>query len=158
MGADISLENGRLFGQEPVADIRARASVLRGTKVDPRLVSLAIDEFPVLFVAAARAKGKTEFSGIGELRVKESDRIATMAAGLQNLGIRVEEKPDGATVHCGQFKGGEVDSHGDHRVAMSLAVAGSIADKPVTVNDVAAVDTSFPGFTACMRKLGVDIQ
>jgi 3-phosphoshikimate 1-carboxyvinyltransferase len=81
-----------------------------------------------------------------------------MAAGLKNLGIQVEESADGATVHCGQFSGGEVDSHGDHRVAMSLAIAGSIAKGQVTVNDVAAVDTSFPGFTACMGQLGVDVR
>ena len=158
MGADISLQNARLYGEEPVADIRVRSSTLHGGAVDPRLVSLAIDEFPVLFVAAAAAAGKTEFSGIGELRVKESDRIAAMASGLRNLGIQVDETDDGATVHGGQFHGGEVDSHGDHRVAMSLAVAATVADSAVTVNDVAAVNTSFPGFTDCLGKLGVDIQ
>lgn len=158
MGADISLQNARLFGAEPVADIRVRASRLEGGQVDPRLVSLAIDEFPVLFVAAAAATGQTVFSGIGELRVKESDRIAAMADGLRNLGIQVDETEDGATVHGGQFRGGEVQSHGDHRVAMSLAVAATVADDSVTVHDVAAVNTSFPGFTECLRQLGVDIQ
>lgn len=158
MGADISLENRRLYGEEPVADIRVRSSALQGTAIDPDLVSLAIDEFPVLFVAAARASGKTVFSGIGELRVKESDRIATMATGLRNLGIQVDESNDGAVVHCGAFASGEVESHGDHRVAMSLAVAGSIAAGPVTVNDVAAVDTSFPGFTNCLGKLGINVR
>jgi len=158
MGADISLQNARLYGEEPVADIRVRSSTLHGGPVDPRLVSLAIDEFPVLFVAAAAASGKTEFSGIGELRVKESDRIAAMASGLQNLGIQVDETDDGATVHGGRFSGGIVESHGDHRVAMSLAVAATVADSAVTVNDVAAVNTSFPGFTDCLGKLGVDIQ
>ena len=98
------------------------------------------------------------FSGLEELRVKESDRIATMADGLRRLGIRVDETPDGATVHGGRFEGGEVDSHGDHRVAMSLAVAGSVAQNAVTVNDVAPVDTSFPGFVSCMAKLGISIQ
>ena len=158
MGADISLQDARLYGEEPVADIRVRSSTLHGGAVDPRLVSLAIDEFPVLFVAAAAALGKTEFSDIGELRVKESDRIAAMADGLRNLGIQVDETDDGATVHGGQFRGGEVQSHGDHRVAMSLAVAATVADDAVTVNDVAAVNTSFPGFTECLGKLGVDIQ
>jgi len=158
MGADISLENKQLYGEEPVADIRVRSSTLQGCAIDPDLVSLAIDEFPVLFVAAARAKGKTVFSGIGELRVKESDRIATMATGLRNLGIRVDESDDGAVVHWGDFQGGEVESHGDHRVAMSLAVAGCVAAGPVTVNDVAAVDTSFPGFKDCLGKLGIDVQ
>jgi len=158
MGANISLQNARLFGEEPVADIRVRASTLHGGPVDPRLVSLAIDEFPVLFVAAAAASGKTGFSGIGELRVKESDRIAAMASGLRNLGIHVDETHDGATVHGGQFRGGVVESHGDHRVAMSLAVAATVADDTVTVNDVTAVNTSFPGFKECLSKLGVDIQ
>jgi 3-phosphoshikimate 1-carboxyvinyltransferase len=158
MGADICLQNARLYGEEPVADIRVRASILRGGAVDPKLVSLAIDEFPVLFVAAAAASGKTEFTGIGELRVKESDRIAAMASGLRNLGIRVDETDDGATVHGGKFRGGIVESHGDHRVAMSLAVAATVADDTVTVKDVAAVNTSFPGFTDCLGRLGVDIQ
>ena len=158
MGGDISLENSQLLGQEPVADIRVRSSKLYGGPVDPALVSLAIDEFPVLFVAAAAASGKTEFSGIGELRVKESDRIAAMAEGLRNIGIRVDESADGAVVHGGRFSGGTVESHGDHRVAMSLAIAGTIASDPVVVRDVDAVDTSFPGFVACMASIGVDIE
>ena len=158
MGADIRLENARLYGEEPVADIRVRSSTLHGGPVDARLVSLAIDEFPALFVAAAAAKGSTEFSGIAELRVKESDRIASMATGLRILGIRVDESDDGAVVHGGKFTGGRVDSQGDHRVAMSLAIAGTIAADTVTVNDVAAVNTSFPGFAACLAQLGVAIQ
>jgi 3-phosphoshikimate 1-carboxyvinyltransferase len=158
MGADIQLQNPRLYGAEPVADIRVRASTLHGGPVDSRLVSLAIDEFPVLFVAAAAATGQTRFSGIGELRVKESDRIAAMAEGLRKLGIQVDETEDGATVHGGQFRGGEVHSHGDHRVAMSLSVAATVADDSVTVHDVAAVNTSFPGFVDCLGQLGVDIQ
>jgi 3-phosphoshikimate 1-carboxyvinyltransferase len=156
MGADIGLEQPRLLGQEPVANIRVRSSDLQGGPVEPLLVSLAIDEFPVLFVAAAG--GKTTISGIGELRVKESDRIAAMAAGLRALGIEVEEFPDGAVVHGGQFSGGVVESHGDHRIAMSLAVAGTTAQEPVSVRDVAAVDTSFPGFCDCMAALNIDIK
>jgi 3-phosphoshikimate 1-carboxyvinyltransferase len=158
MGGDISLENSQLLGKEPVADIRVRSSGLHGGPVDPALVSLAIDEFPVLFVAAAAASGRTDFSGIGELRVKESDRISAMAKGLRNIGIRVDESADGAVVHGGQFSGGTVESHGDHRVAMSLAIAGTIASDPVIVCDVDAVDTSFPGFAACMTSIGVDIE
>jgi 3-phosphoshikimate 1-carboxyvinyltransferase len=157
MGADIRLENLRLLGEEPVADICVRSSRLHGGAVDPELVSLAIDEVPVLFVAAAAASGKTVFSGIGELRVKESDRIAAMADGMRRLGISVDESPDGAVVHGGRFGGGTVDSFGDHRIAMSLALAGTIAGGEVVVEDVAAVDTSFPGFTACMASIGVDI-
>jgi 3-phosphoshikimate 1-carboxyvinyltransferase len=158
MGGDITLENPRWFGREPVADIRVRASELRGGAIDPALVSLAIDEFPVLFIAAAAATGRTTFSGIGELRVKESDRIAVMAAGLRALGIDVDESDDGAVIRGGQIGGGEVDSHGDHRVAMSFAVAGTVASSPVTIRDVAAVDTSFPGFCDSMRNLGVNIR
>jgi 3-phosphoshikimate 1-carboxyvinyltransferase len=158
MGANISLENPRIFGTEPVADIHVRSSDLRGITVDPALVSLAIDEFPVLFVAAAAAKGTTVFSGLEELRVKESDRISTMASGLRALGIDVEESPDGATVRGGHFQAGEVRSFGDHRVAMSLAVAGTIAAGEVTVRDVATVQTSFPGFDDCLRDIGVNIE
>ncbi|HSN51279.1 MAG TPA: 3-phosphoshikimate 1-carboxyvinyltransferase [Woeseiaceae bacterium] len=158
MGASVALEHPRKLGEEPVADIRVRSSRLRGIEVDPALVSLAIDEFPVLFVAAAAAEGATRFTGIGELRVKESDRIAAMATGLRALGIRVDEFDDGAIVHGGRFGGGEVQSFGDHRIAMSLAVAGTVAEGPVTVHDVAAVETSFPGFAACLAGTGADIR
>lgn len=158
MGADITLENPQLLGEEPVADIRVRSSKLRGGIVDPALVSLAIDEFPILFVAAAAALGKTVFSGIGELRVKESDRISAMADGMRILGISVDETPDGATVHGGRFSGGIVQSCGDHRVAMSLALAGTIASDEVIVDDVAAVDTSFPGFRDVMAAFGAEIS
>lgn len=158
MGAEISFENPQLFGEEPTADIRVRSSRLQGGTVNPDLVSLAIDEFPVLFVAAAAASDKTVFSGLGELRVKESDRIAAMAAGMRILGIEVDESEDGAVVHGGRFGGGIVQSHGDHRVAMSLAVAGSIATDDVIVENVAAVQTSFPGFQDCMAAIGADIR
>ena len=158
MGADIQLESPRLLGQEPVADVRVRASRLYGGPVDPALVSLAIDEFPALFVAAAAAHGKTTFTGIGELRVKESDRIAAMAAGLRALGIEVDESEDGAIVHGGSLSGGSVESCGDHRIAMSFAVAATIASDVVTVHDVATVDTSFPGFCDCLAMLGADIH
>ena len=158
MGADIQLESPRLLGQEPVADVRVRASRLHGRPVDPALVSLAIDEFPVLFVAAAAAHGKTTFTGIGELRVKESDRIAAMSAGLRALGIEVDESEDGAIVHGGKLSGGSVESCGDHRIAMSFAVAATIASDVVTVHDVATVDTSFPGFCDCLAMLGADIH
>jgi 3-phosphoshikimate 1-carboxyvinyltransferase len=157
MGARIELENRRDLGDEPVADIRVFSSDLKGIEVDPRLVSLAIDEFPVLFVAAAVAKGRTVFSGLSELRVKESDRIAAMAAGLDALGITVNETPDGAVITGGGFKGGQVESFGDHRVAMSLAITGTVADGPVRVRDVSAVDTSFPGYVTCLKCCGVDI-
>ncbi len=158
MGADISLEHPRLLGKEPVADIRVRASQLQGGPVDPALVSLAIDEFPALFVAAASASGKTTFSGIGELRVKESDRIAAMADGMRRLGIQVDESADGAVVHGGRFSGGEVESFHDHRVAMSLAMAATIADDEVMIRDVDNVDTSFPGFCERVATIGGEIE
>jgi 3-phosphoshikimate 1-carboxyvinyltransferase len=158
MGADLRLETPRLLGDEPVADIRVRSSRLSGGSVDPGLVSLAIDEFPVLFVAAAAATGKTTFSGLAELRVKESDRISAMADGMRALGIDVDETADGAVVHGGRFTGGTVNSHGDHRVAMSLALAGTVASGEVTVHDVDAVDTSFPGFCDLMNSIGANIQ
>lgn len=154
MGADIRLENPRFLGEEPVADISARSSTLRGIRVDPGRVPSAIDEFPLLFVAAAAARGTTRFEGIGELRVKESDRIAVMARALQRLGIRVEESPDGAVVQGGRFAGGIVDSGGDHRVAMSLAVAGTVAAAPVRILHADNVATSFPGFATSLQALG----
>ena len=158
MGGTIVLENPRNLGEEPVADVRVRSSALHGIEVAPSLVSLAIDEFPVLFIAAAAADGTTRFTGIGELRVKESDRIAAMATGLRALGIRVDEFDDGAIVHGGRFSAGEVQSFGDHRIAMSFAVAGTVAEGPVTVYDVSAVETSFPGFDACLAGIGADIR
>ena len=158
MGADITLLNPQLLGEEPVADMRVRSSKLHGSSVDPDLVSLAIDEFPVLFVAAAAATDQTVFKGIGELRVKESDRIAAMSEGLRALGIQVDESDDGAVVHGGRFTGGTVQSHGDHRIAMSLAIAGTVAADTVFVDDVAAVDTSFPGFCERMASMGADIH
>lgn len=158
MGADIELENARRCGDEPVADIRVRASRLVGGPVDPALVSLAIDEFPALFVAAAAARGKTTFSGLEELRVKESDRIAAMADGLRRLGIVVDESPDGAVVHGGRFGGGEVQSFHDHRVAMALAMAATIAEDSVVIRDVENVNTSFPGFETCVAGLGADVR
>ena len=157
MGAVIELSNERLWGAEPVADITARSSTLTGIDVDPAIVSLAIDEFPVLFATAALAQGKTRFSGIGELRVKESDRIAAMAGGLECLGVAVSETDDGATVEGGALRGGTVQSFGDHRIAMAFAIAASRATDPVIIRDTDAVDTSFPGFADCVRALGVNI-
>ncbi len=158
MGADIDILNARSEGEEPVGDIRVRSSHLQGGRVDPALVSLAIDEFPVLFVAAAAASGDSVFTGIGELRVKESDRITAMAEGLRALGIGVQESADGAVISGGRFAGGRAKSCGDHRVAMALAVAGTVAGDVVEVDDVAAVDTSFPGFVECLQSVGGRIE
>lgn len=158
MGGDITIENPQLAGEEPVADIRVRSSVLHGIAVDPSLVSLAIDEFPVLFIAAMNAVGSTRFTGIGELRVKESDRIGAMAEGLRRMGVKVDESADGAEVHYGEPAGTTIDSYGDHRVAMSFAVAATIADKEVRIRNVDAVDTSFPGFADAISSLGVSMS
>lgn len=157
MGGNIEVRNVRMLGQEPVADIHVAASKLKGIEVEPTLVSLAIDEFPALFIAAAVAEGKTYFSGIGELRVKESDRIGAMARGLGKLGIHVVESPETAVITGGRLTGGTVDSLGDHRIAMSFAVAGSVASGPLTVCDTDAVATSFPGFGDCVESLGLKI-
>jgi 3-phosphoshikimate 1-carboxyvinyltransferase len=157
MGADIGLDNVRLYGEEPVADITVRSSELTGIDVDPARVSLAIDEFPMLFVAAACARGKTTFSGIGELRVKESDRIRVMAAGLRQLGATVDETDDGAVVHGSKLEGGRIMSQGDHRVAMAFAVAGTVAESTIRIDDVDTVATSFPDFVHRLSGLGISI-
>ena len=117
-----------------------------------------IDEFPALFIAAACAEGRTAVRGAAELRVKESDRIAAMATGLRALGIRVDEIPDGATIHGGVLRGGDVDSHGDHRIAMAFAVAAQCAQGEVRIGEVANVATSFPGFEALARSAGFDLR
>ena len=162
MGADIGVENARLSGAEPVGDLRVRASALQGVVVPPSLVPLAIDEFPVLFVAAACAAGETVISGAEELRVKESDRIAAMSAGLTALGVEHEATPDGMRVlgrpEGPAFGGGEVDSRKDHRVAMSFSVASLRASGPIRVGDVANVATSFPGFVELARSVGLDLE
>lgn len=157
MGADIELLNRRDFGAEPVADIRVRGGVLRGINIGRRQVASAIDEFPALFIAAACAAGTTEVSGAEELRVKESDRIQAMCDGLKLLGIVAEPRPDGARIQGGVLNGGVVASHGDHRVAMSFAMAGLRAKQAITITDCANVNTSFPGFAELARSAGLGI-
>lgn len=154
MGADITAEDPRELGGEAVADLRVRHAPLHGVNVPEALVPDMIDEFPALFVAAAAASGTTRISGASELRVKESDRIAVMARGLRALGVRIEETPDGAIIEGGRLAGGEVDSAGDHRCAMSFAVAGLIADGAIHIADCANVATSFPGFLALANGCG----
>ncbi len=157
MGADIAVENPREEGGEPVADLRVRGGPLRGIEIPERLVPLAIDEFPVLFVAAACAEGETILRGAAELRVKESDRIGVMAEGLTALGIDASPTEDGMVVHSGPLRGGRVDSHGDHRIAMAFAIAALRATGPITVSDCSNVDTSFPGFVASAAGCGLRI-
>jgi len=141
-----------------VADLRVRHAPLRGIEVPVAHVPDMIDEFPALFVAAACASGATVVRGAAELRVKESDRIATMATGLRALGIVVDETPDGATIHGGALHGGAVESHGDHRIAMAFAVAAQLADGEVRIGDVANVATSFPGFDGLARVAGMQLD
>lgn len=159
MGADISLEHRRELGGEPVADIRVRAAQLRGIDVPVERVPDMIDEFPALFVAAALAAGVTRVSGAAELRVKESDRIGVMAAGLRALGADLEETPDGAIIRGrSSLQGGRVDSGTDHRCAMSLAVAGLRCAEPSRVDSVDNVATSFPDFEKIAISAGIEIE
>ncbi len=157
MGADLRLINHRTAGAEPVADIEVRPAPLRGIRVPERLVPLAIDEFPAFFIAAACAEGETLVTGAEELRVKESDRIAVMARGLDTVGVDNEVLPDGLRVVGGPIRGGAIDSHGDHRVAMSFAVASLRAKAPIEVRDVENVATSFPGFASLARSVGLGV-
>ena len=158
MGADIQAQNPGEQGGEPVADLRVRHARLRGIEVPESLVPDMIDEFPALFAAAALAEGRTVVRGAAELRVKESDRIAVTAAALQALGARIQETPDGAVIDGGPLHGGTVDSHGDHRVAMSLAIAAQLAAGEVRIGDCANVATSFPGFDQLARSAGFGLR
>lgn len=160
MGGDIVFENERIVGGEPVADLRVKASSLKGIEPDPAIVPSMVDEFPILFVACALAHGRSTLRGLEELRVKESDRITVMADGLRAIGARVEEVEDGLII---DGTGGErlaggatVATHLDHRIAMSFAVASLAATRPVTVDDRAPIATSFPIFISMMESLGAE--
>ena len=157
MGADLEIIDPREAGGEPVADLRIRASKLRGIDIPEELVPLAIDEFPVLFVAAACAEGQTRLTGAEELRVKESDRIQVMADGLHVLGIDAQPTPDGMIVTGGKMSGGRVDSHGDHRIAMAFSIASLQASGTIEIDDCANVNTSFPIFVELARSLGLNV-
>lgn len=157
MGADLEILDPREAGGEPVADIRIRSSRLRGIDIPEALVPLAIDEFPVLFVAAACAEGETRLTGAEELRVKESDRIQVMADGLQILGIDARPTPDGMVIRGGRLGSGKVESHGDHRIAMAFSIAALRASGPIEISDCANVNTSFPVFVELARSLGLGI-
>lgn len=166
MGADLTLTNETDGGGEPMADIRARAGRLKGTVVPPERAPAMIDEFPVLAVAAAAAEGTTRFDGVGELRVKESDRLAAIAAGLSACGIDVEETEDSLTIHgtgghgsMGKPPGGAtVAAQMDHRIAMAFLVLGAAAESPIEVDDGSFIDTSFPRFAGLMNGLGGCVQ
>ena len=159
MGADIELRNRREIGDEPIADIHVRGKTLTGVDVPEELVPLAIDEFPVIFVAAAGARGTTRISGAGELKVKESDRIAVMADGLLQLGVDAEPTDDGMIVNGGrEFGGARIDSHGDHRIAMAFTIAGLNARSPIQLTGCGAIATSFPNFIELVRDCGMSVS
>ena len=158
MGADIALKNEREVGGEPVADIRVRYAPLQGIEIPDDQVPLAIDEFPALFIAAACAEGTTVLRGAEELRVKESDRIASMAEGLTTLGIENKVLDDGIIIHGGTLGGGVIRTFHDHRIAMSFSIAALRAEQEIRVLDCDHVATSFPGFDALARGLGLQIS
>ncbi len=157
MGADIDLQNPRLAGGEPVADLRVRYAPLHGIRIPETLVPLAIDEFPALFIAAACAEGVTVLTGAAELRVKESDRIQVMADGLNALGVAADPTADGMVIQGGNLSGGTVASHGDHRIAMSFTMAALRASGAITIHDCANVNTSFPGFVPLAWNAGLPV-
>lgn len=157
MGADISVVNEREMGAEPVADLRVRHSELHGINVPRELVALAIDEFPILFIAAACARGRTVVSGAHELRVKESDRIDAMAQGLTSLGLQAHPTRDGLIVEGGPISGGTINSRGDHRIAMAFSMSGLLASEEIVVNDCNNIHTSFPGFVQTARRAGLHV-
>ncbi|HBD7051648.1 TPA: 3-phosphoshikimate 1-carboxyvinyltransferase [Legionella pneumophila] len=158
MGADIRVLNQRAYGEEPVADLHIRYSQLKGIDIPASMVPLAIDEFPVIFIAAACAQGKTTLHGAKELRLKESDRIGAMVDGLNQLGVHAEGFDDGILIEGGSIQGGEVNSRGDHRIAMSFAIAGAVASAPVTIKNCANVATSFPSFVTTANMLHFQIE
>jgi len=157
MGANLELLHAREVGGEPVADIRVRAARLHGIRIPEDQVPLAIDEFPALFIAAACAEGETVLTGAHELRVKESDRIAVMAQGLTQLGIDARETPDGIVIQGGSLRGGTVESHGDHRIAMSFAMSALRSTGAITIKDCKNVATSFPAFPELATRAGLAV-
>jgi len=160
MGADIAIENRRLSGGEEIGDLRARSSALTGVTVPADRAPSMIDEYPVLAIAAAFAKGETLMQGLAEMRVKESDRLAAVAAGLAQNRVEHEEGPDWLRVRgrTGPIGGGLVATHLDHRIAMSFLVLGLAADRPVAIDDAAMIATSFPGFLRLMGEAGAPIE
>ncbi len=158
MGANIQLRNEREVGGEPVADIAIQYAPLKGIEIPEDQVPLAIDEFPVLFVAAACAEGRTVLTGAEELRVKESDRIQVMADGLKTLGVKATPTDDGMIVEGGTMGGGDIFTHHDHRIAMSFAVASLAAKEEIRIHDCANVATSFPSFVELAKRVGISIE
>ncbi|HEX9018229.1 MAG TPA: hypothetical protein VF806_03530, partial [Anaerolineaceae bacterium] len=157
MGADIRIENINTQGGEPAGDILVQSAKLRGTQVDGSLVVRMIDEFSVFGTAAAFAEGETVVRDAAELRYKESDRIGTLCQELRAVGVETGEREDGFTIQGGTLKGGVVNAHGDHRLAMAMAVAGLAARAPVVVEGAEIIDESFPEFVATLKTLGAHL-
>ncbi|MBA3581784.1 MAG: 3-phosphoshikimate 1-carboxyvinyltransferase [Gammaproteobacteria bacterium] len=158
MGADITVLDETLLSGEPVGTLRVRGSELVGIDIPTHLVPLAIDEFPAIFIAAACAQGVTRLTDAEELRVKESDRIQVMADGLRVLGINAEPTADGIVIEGGAFGGGEINSHGDHRIAMSFAMAALRAQGSIHILDCENINTSFPGFVPLVQGCGLQVS
>lgn len=158
MGANITICNRRQYGEEPVADLHVRHAQLHGIEIPESIVPAAIDEFPVLFIAAACATGQTLLHGAKELRYKESDRLGAMADGLSCLGIEAKALNDGIFIRGGTLQGGVVDSRNDHRIAMAFAIAGAVASAPVTIKHCTNVATSFPSFIATANQINLLIR
>lgn len=158
MGGDLSVDPAPGVGNEPVGRIRVQGTAMTGAHVPSEWVSRSIDEFPVVMALAAASSGETRIQGASELRVKESDRIAVMCSQLKALGVDVDERPDGAIVRGGPVRGGQVDSHGDHRIAMSLAVLGLVADDAVEIDNADWIRTSYPAFIEDLAALGAELS
>ncbi|MGB1859648.1 MAG: 3-phosphoshikimate 1-carboxyvinyltransferase [Arenicellales bacterium] len=158
MGANIEISSERLESNEPVCDLRVRSASLKGIDIPPEFVANAIDEFPVLAIAAAAASGVTRVRGARELRVKESDRIAAVVQGLATLGIDAVEYPDGMDITGGAFGSGSIESFGDHRIAMAFAVAGCMSEGSVEIRDAGNIRTSFPNFLSLANSIGMNIS
>ena len=158
MGASINIINKKTYGPEIVGDIVVKSSLLKGIDIPDKYIASAIDEFPILFIAAANASGKTLLKNAKELRFKESDRLLTMSNGLSECNIRNILTEDGIEIEGGNFTGGTIDSCGDHRIAMSFAIAGLISKKPITILNTKNVSTSFPGFYNLIKDMGLNIE
>ena len=158
MGASINIINKKTYGPEIVGDIVVKSSLLKGIDIPDKYIASAIDEFPILFIAAANASGKTLLKNAKELRFKESDRLLTMSNGLSECKIRNRLTEDGIEIEGGNFTGGTIDSYGDHRIAMSFAIAGLISKKPITILNTKNVSTSFPGFYNLIKDMGLNIE
>jgi 5-enolpyruvylshikimate-3-phosphate synthase len=158
MGARIEFSNLKNYGPEKVGDILVRSSKLKGIEIPSKYIASAIDEFPILFIAAASASGKTILKNAEELKYKESDRLSAMSKGLLKCNISNTLYDDGIEINGGKFSGSTIESYGDHRIAMSFAIAGLISKDPVTILNTENVSTSFPGFLSLIKEMGLKIK